>query len=291
MGQGFASQLAIGAGSGPTTGFEFNSCGVAKTVQHIDATGIRGTRSHMAARTRKGNESIGGPIDMSPSPEELAALLPWILGAVASGNTYALAETLPSRYVTVDKTEKVMAYDGCMVNKATFSASEGTEMKLALEVVGKTETPANAGSLTGVTYQGTEPLLFTDSVLTILSVARSVKEWSLTIDNQLAVEFYNSTTATRIVPQDRLITFNASVPYFGNTDLYDIAIAGDPTTLVLTAGGYVLTFAFAALQYPQQALTVQGKTELMLPLQGTARATISGGTITRELITTLDSTP
>lgn len=288
MSQGYQTSLGIDSANPVTKGFEFDNCTLGKTGEIIDSSGMRGTRSHFAARTREGNQTIQGTIELTPSPEELALLLPWILGANASGTTYALADTLPSRFVTVDKGAKVKTYAGCVVNKATFSGSSGMPIKLSLDVVGKTETVANAGTFPAVTYQNTAPFMFAGSTLTLLSTARNVRDFTLVVDNMLEVQFYNSATASSITPKDRQVSFSCNVPYTSSeTDLYDQALAGSAATYALTYSNYSMTFSFATLQFPSISPPVPSRQELVLSLNGVARKVGS----TNELIVTLDSTP
>jgi len=226
---------------------------------------------------------------MYPSVQDYALLLPWILGAVASGTTFALAETLSDRYVCVDKGAKVFTYAGCVVNKAVFSGSDGAPVKLTLDIVGKTQTVSNSGTFPSVSYNTAGPFMFSEAALTLLGTSgRLVKSWSITIDNQLEVNFYNSRTASRIVPKDRSVTFSCANPFTADeTDLFDQALAGSAATLTLTYGAMSMEFAFATLQFPHADPQVSGRSEIGLALDGTARKAGS----TSELIVTLDSTP
>lgn len=288
MTQGYASAVGIEAATPISKGFEVRSCTLAKKAQIIDASGIRGSRSHRSERTRAGNYDVAGTIVFEPSPEDLALLLPWILGANASGTTFALAETLQTRRIVVDKGAKVYTYEGCVVSKAVFSGSEGQAMQLSVDVVGTTETEGNSGTLPSLTYTNTNPFMFAESVLTLVSASRNCKDWSVSIDNQLEVSFYNSQTATRIEPKDRMVEFSANVPFTSSeTDLYGQALLGSAATLVLAPSNYSLTFTFGKLQFPAEGVVIQGKQELLLALNGVARMTST----TPELAITLDSTP
>lgn len=288
MSQGFASKLGIDTANPTTAAFEFVSESLMKKGTIIDPSGIRGVRGHQSERTRTGNYTVSGQIEMYPSPEELALLLPWVLGAAASGTTFALAETVPSRYVQIDRVAKVMTYAGVYVNSATFSGSEGTPLKLTLDLIGQTETVGAAASFPSITAGTTPPLLFTDAVLTVLSSSRAMKDISITIDNQLNVAFNNTVTASRITAGDRNVRVDITTPYTSSeTALYEQALAGAAATAVFTNAGYSLSFAFATLQFPDQTPTVGGKNEIPLKLSGVARRV----TTTQELIVTLDSTP
>ena len=183
----------------------------------------------------------------------------------------------------------MFSYAGCYVNKAAFSGSEGQAVKLSLDLVGQTETVGNSGTFPSLTYQNTAPFPFAASVLTLQGSARSVKDWSVSVDNMLEVSFYNSVTATRITPKDRVVSFSCNCPYTSSeTDLYDQALAGSTgSTLALSYSNYSMTFTFATLQFPAQSPQVPGRSELGLSLSGVARKVGS----TSELVVTLDSTP
>src|SRR5580658_1278795 len=75
--------------------YDFNSESLTQHVPLVLGDGISGTRSRLSSRVRQGVFDVGGSITLEPTPVELANLLPRILGAAGSGNTFALAETLP----------------------------------------------------------------------------------------------------------------------------------------------------------------------------------------------------
>lgn len=290
MSQGYQSSLGIDSANPVTKGFEFTACSLGKRGTIIDASGLRGSASHRSERTRTGNYRVQGTIEMQPSPEELALLLPWAFGTPASGNVYALADALASRYVTVDKVAKVFTYAGCCVDRVTFKGSEGQAMNLSLDVIGQTETVGNAGSFPSVTFQNAPPFIHSEAVLTLQGSSRPVKEWTLSIDNDLETMFYNSVSASRIARRDRIVTFECTNPFTAaEVDLYNQALAGAAASLVLVQAGtnYSLSFAFATLQFPDQSPVVNGRQEIPLRLSGVARMV---GT-TKELIATLVSAP
>lgn len=286
---GYVGKLGISASNPVDQQFDFISESVMKRGTNIDHLGLRGTRSHSSERVRSSNFSVGGTISMQPCPEELALLLPWILGANASGTTFALAETLPSRYVTIDRGAKVFTYAGCKVARATFTASEGSPLSLDLEIVGTTETVGNSGTFPSLTPNDTPPFMFHDAVASLVSSSRSFKSFRCVVDNGLLVAYNNSQSASFIEAGDRVVSVDMTTPYSSSeTDLYGQAVAGAAATVTFTNGNYSCAFAFAALQVPDNSPTITTKNgEVVLSLSGIARRT----TATRELIVTLDSTP
>lgn len=272
MAMGFASQLALDTASPVAHGYEFESCSITLSGSIVDSSGIRGTRSRFSERTRAGNQQVGGTIELYPSAEDLANLLPLVLGGTASSGTYPLGEALTPFTVVHDKVAKVLTYAGCVVNRATFSGSEGQAVKLSLDVIGKTETIGAAGTFPSVSFNADPPYMFTDSLLTMQAAARSVKQWTLTIDNMVEALFYNSQTATLLLAKDRAVTLDCTNPFTASdTDLYNQALAGAAATLALANGDKTLTFSFATLQVPPQGPTVGGRQEIPLELSAVAR--------------------
>jgi hypothetical protein len=277
----------------PTTqAFEVLSCDLKASGSHHDPSGLRGIRDHQSERVRGGNTAVRGTIEMEPSPEEWALLLPWILGGTPVGTSFPIADVLSSRFVQVDRVAKVHTYASVYVNSATIRGSEGLPVSLSLDLIGTTETEGNAGTFPAITPLNTPPFMFAEGVLTLLSSARSFQDFTLTINNALDVKFFNSPTATRIRPTDRIVTFDAMVPYDTvNADLYNQAVAGAAATLVFTPpaphAGYSMTVTFGTLQFPHETPTISGRSELMLPLRGVARRLST----TPSIAFTLDSTP
>lgn len=266
--------------------YEFVSESLRKQGEILDTSGIRGTRSHVAERTREGSDTVSGSITMHVSPAMLDALLPRILGAPENLDVFDLAETIPEFHIMIDRVAKVFTYEGCRVSKATFKGAAGGLIELVLDVVGKTETVGNAGTFPVLSMPVDPPYVFSDGVLTLQAAQRTFMDFELTIDNALKSRFANSRTATDISPEDRVATFRCTNPFTADeADLYGQALAGAAASLVFTNGSYSTTFSFAALQFPDQSPVVGGKGEIPLQLEGIARKTGA----TAELTVTHDS--
>jgi len=284
-----AAGTAIGS---VTEAYEFMSESLKANKTFLDLSGIRGTRSHPKERCRVGTYSVTGPISFQPTPEEMANLLPRILGAAPSGTTFAVAEDLPEFDVFIDRITKVFTYAGCKCISANFKGSSGSPLTLDMNIVGKTETISNAGTAIGSSLVPglTAPYVFMDGVLTLSGDTREFKDFDLMIDNVADTSrFMNSLTLTDIPILDRKVTLTVTVPYTtDNADLYDQALAGAAGTLVFTNGNYSTTFTFANLKATSQATpTVNAKQELMLGLNLTAYMSST----TKEIVVTHDSTP
>jgi hypothetical protein len=287
---GWASRLSMGATGTAVGSFteahEIISESLKKTGTILDTNGIRGTRSHASERTAAGTYTIAGQIVYEISPLILDLMLPRILGANASGTTFALADTLPEFDVLIDRGASRFIYGNCTVNKATFTGASGGLIRMTLDITGKTET-LSATAFPTITAPVDPPYVFHQGVLTLVGSARSFASFETTIDNVLSAKFYNSQSATNINPTDRIVSFKCETPYTSSeADLYNQALLGSAASLAITNGNRSLTFTYGKLQFPDMSPVIPGKGEIPLMLDGIARMTST----TRELVVTNDST-
>jgi hypothetical protein len=268
--------------------YEFLTESIAKSATHLDTDGIRGTRSHSKEVVREGIYTVAGTITMNPSPADLDLLLPRILGAAASGDTFALAETLPAFGVLVDRVAERFQYTDCYVNRATFRSQAGGLLELSLDILGKTEVKGTSyPSITLGVTAADAPFVHQDAVVTLAAGAEECLSIEIVIDNVLDARFANSQTAGSITPQDRIITCNLVMPYTSDeTSLYSQAVGGIAATIKYTNGDISTLFTFGILQTPDNSPTVPGKSEITLPLAMVAR---KSGT-TEALVVTNDAT-
>lgn len=298
--QGVAARFCTEPGSAPHTfdassePFEFLSENVAKHASLFNPNGIRGTRSPCYSRTRKGPYSVAGQVRMNVSPADLAIWLPRIMGANASGNTFALAETLPAFGCLFNRVAQTFQYTDCYVDKAVFRGHASTSgaspplIEMTLDILGTTEAlgtsfPAVTLDCTSIAYQ---PFIFSDGVVTLAATSRPIMNFLLLIDNHLDARFTNSITATSITPLNRTVALRTTNPFTADElDLYDQAAAGAAGSLVFTNGAVSTTFTFAKLQVPARSPVVMGKQEVPLYLD-----MISREAGTKELVVTNDST-
>lgn len=268
-----------------TEAMEFVSESVQKKGTILDTNGIRGTRSHASERTQAGTYEIAGTISLHPTPAVLDNLLPRILGADESTDTFALADTLPEFDLLIERAAKRFVYGNCKVNKATFKGKSGELVMLDLEIWCQTET-VNATAFPAISAPTDPPYVFHQGALTLVSSARDFFDFELTIDNVLERRYSNSQSANSIMPTDRIVTLKATTPYTSaEVDLYNQTLLGSAATLILTNSGYSTTFTLGKVQFPDMSPVVGGKGEIPLTLEGIARMTGS----TRELVVTHDS--
>lgn len=272
-------------------GYEFISEQLAMKTQLIEPNGIRGTRSHVKERVRAGLQQIGGPVVLQPSAAELAILLPRILGAVASGTTFALAETVPQFTIGIDRVAKVFTYSGCAVDQATFRSQSGQALELQMAIEAESESIGNAGTFPAISIGTDPPFVFSDAVLVIGGTTYEFGSFECSINNMLKKDrFMNSTTRSDLPAMDRKVGLRLGLPYTSDTtSLYTTAVTGAAATVTFTNGALSMLFTFANLITPPNGAPAIGNSrdEIMLNLEGDSR--MSGST--RELVITLDSTP
>ncbi len=278
--------LPFGSGATP---IELQSESIAKTNTLLNTQGFYGTRSKHKERSRIGPTSVGGQLSFEMSPAVMVFFWPMILGADASGTTFALAEAMQSFQLQIDRVTKVYNYTGMVVNKATLKGSSGGFVNVTLDLIGEDEEVADAGTGQSLTVPIDPPFIFEDAVVTIGGTAYNVFDFELSVDNKMSARMVNSLTAESIRPQDlREVMFNISTPY-GATEhaLYSPGITSAAATLVITNGNYSTTLTMPALQAPTQSPVTPGKGEVPLRLNYQAMMTST----TKEVVITHDSTP
>lgn len=267
----------------------FDSETLSAAYEIVSENGITGSRSQKAERVREGAGTISGQINLSFTPTSFAFFLEYALGASPSGTTFALAETLPTFVLCIDKKAKVITYTGCTISKMTLKGSKGSPMiKATLDVVATGASVGNAGTFPSLTMPTDPPYMFWDGVLTVQSASRQHSDIEIVIDNACQPNESNSQLPTEYNPTDRIVTVNGTCP-FNSTEiaLFDQAVAGASGTYVLTNGNYSSTFTFGNLKAKRNHPGVPGKTA-RVPLQLEMQAFMTGST--RELVVTHDST-
>lgn len=271
--------------------FEFRSESIRMEQTFLSTEGIRGTRSPNADRARFGVKPIGGQLVMEPNPLELDIWLKWIMGNAKDGNDFRFADRLPEFKLKIDRGAKVFAYRFCKVSRATFRASNGGPLQLAVDILAQTEEVANAGTFDAGDPPVGAPYALFDCVLNILAANREVQDFELIIDNKLKADrFNNSQTRTDIPETGREVLVNLTVPYDSTqADLYAQAEAGAAAGAAFTNGGVVLTFTMPNIKFPSRSPVVAGMDPVLLEMRG--RTFRPNGDADRELVISNDSVP
>jgi hypothetical protein len=301
--QGAMSQLAIEPGSVTHTfdasseRYEFLHETLQDTPTRVRSNGINGTRSRKTERTRVGTYLQSGGIAFNPDPVFLDNWLPRILGATASGTTFAVSESLPDFGILIDRVTGTFQYNGCKVNTAIFSGSRNAEAQepqpIQVDIspmwtgYADSDTSPAASAFPTIalaTAANTYPYVFEEGVLVFNGTEYEFKKFQLVIHNFLQPRWVNSRRPTRLCPGDRLVQLQCLLPYdlaFAVTNK-EATLSG---SLKFTNGAMSCLFSFAGLEFANPGPNVRGKTEIDVPVVARA-ATV---TTTKEIIVTNDS--
>jgi hypothetical protein len=280
--------------SGSDPMFEFFSENVKRKRKIGVPNTIRGTRSKYSSRARLAPYVYAGRIQMPVNAGDLAILLPWILGADASGTTFGLAESLQAFSAIFHRVTETYEYQDLVIDKALLygRAGEGDEpdfMALSMDVLGKARATAVSFPASALAHTAQyNPYVFQDSVFTLHSATREVKEMWLLVDNHVRPRYVNSLSPTALCPSDRDVFLRIRVPYdSGNSNLVDTTVAGAAGTLAITNGAVSTSIAFTNLKNSFDDPTIAGLREI----EGIFDfASYHNGT-DAEIIITNDSTP
>lgn len=233
----------------------FRNFGLRSVTSYAKDDGSNGTLWSNTQDYQIDKTVVNGPIDLVPRPNDLRWLLPLITGGTFSTNDIKPAPSCPFFRVGRNDTilSKQFVYQDCVVGNATLSSNDGTNGLLALSMnieAAQMARSSNSGWPSGMSLSTQQPFVHRQSVLTLNSVARRIKDVSVTFDNQLMTdEFYNSRYRTDFPQDGQLITLTHTSP-FDTADeeaLLDLT-AGVSATLVYTSGGMSLTFTFPCLR-------------------------------------------
>lgn len=288
--QGFATQLGIGAASPVDVRLNFQSASLKAMEERNWRGGIRGRISRDVTLVNDGLVRVDGDIVLNPTVAEFAAVAPWMLGATPTGTAYPLGTTLAEKYVAVDLVEKVVEYSGLKVVEWRLSGSTGSALQLTLVLAGKNYTVGNAGTMPSLSFDSTTRIPEHFNCVGIVNgVTVQFSAIELVCRNISDLErFLNSQTRTDIALQDREITVSLSPPWGGNAALFDLSSAGVAVSATWTVGNTSIAAAMPKVVFDPVLPDVPGKTELFLPLRGTA---FSNGTANDELAFTIDPNP
>ena len=291
---GYKSTMAMNFVGGNTTNFnssslrlEFLSHDIKESIELEQDEGLRGTRTRNAERVALGNVKVAGSVTLEPTPIELNALLPFILGSAATAGAFTPSETLPDLYLMIDQVNEVNTLL-VRVNKATFTGEPGKKLKLKLDLVGKTLFQAAAGSFPASIPPvdlSARPYMFWDSGsgITIAGTQYAFDKFELAIDHKITPTYMQGQYATDLEPTDRQVTLSIQTRYTSTEAILFAAIrSGMPqsASLAFTNGTSTLGFTFGKLLGTSESVTIPGRQHLRLPLKYQAY----GIGTTRELI-------
>lgn len=258
---------------------EFLSETITQQIPVLNSAGIRGTRAQASERNRRGNETVSGTIEFEASRALLDVLLPAALGEDEEANVFEVAESLPSLCFLIDK-----GFDICLVSNAkigtlTITGEQSQLVRVSVNIEAESITWGQDWPESSPAPDITKPYFFSDaSDVTLASSARKIFSFEVTVDNALVTDqFANQLTRAGLInASDRIVTCNLTLPgTTGNSALQNQAVTGAAVSIVLTnaaEASSVLTIALGRVAFEAGALTVGTKGQLVLPLNGVARA-------------------
>lgn len=295
---GTLGRLGIGASSPVDYCLDFKSAPFGAKQESMNGNGVRGTLQHTVERVRAGLIRVDGTVDLTPQAADYHRLWPWVLGGAAvtisgTNKRYNEAETAVERYLTIDKHQKVMTYDGVVVNQATLTASQGEFLDMNLDLVGKTETVGNAGTFPGIYADvTTNPFIMSHLTLSVNSTTVTAKTFEVTVNNNVDKDrYFNSNTLSKAIWLDREVRFKTQLPYGDFTALYNTgAETGIAVLATFQIGSVVMTVSMQKVVFEPVTPPVEGRREVMLDLEGRAYRSGTQTDATKDqIIVTLDT--
>lgn len=269
---GTFDKVWLSADDATYTAFEFlegTTLGVQE--QFMDTNGIRGTRQHSAARVRRTQRFVSGNINTAPSASELDLFLPWILGANESTDVFALAETVPARYIKTYRDGTKHLYNGVKVDRATFSASEGGPLQLSMALMGVDEATDGDATESDTIDDDAGPYVISDCVASVGGTEYQFRSIQIDIANALEMKFNNSVTPTAIHATDLQVQVALSLPYGDASALYGSAVTGVSVVATFTNGARSIAINLAGVAAPKTQLPIGQRAARDLSWVGVAR--------------------
>lgn len=266
----------------------------------VDTNALRGTLSNFANRERITHYNVAPSLEMNPTALELARLLDWTMGGAPSGAgtiTYPLGNGVRKLTAMYDDNNTVWHYDELAVSNFSIrSSANDPALTASLNLLGKQCTPGATfpvGLASSFVDSTTVPFQHTDTSGAVMVNSTATLADSIELDFDMGLDperFFNAQYLTEFVKRDRRLGVRLTYPYGEYPSLYNAASAegvGIPFVVTYTKGGIALTFTYPSVIFPRTPVEIQGRTEVMHQLNGTAYRTNASEAV----VVTLDSTP
>lgn len=294
---GLAKETSYGTAVAATRFYLPESEGLKAETQPIQYRSFN-TIVQLSAMRRQVVRGAGGPFRAPVTHKGMGLLLQQIFGSSVSAQvgatieytqTHTLDEAAGGRgvHATVqvgrsqsDGTVTPFTYDGCVAQEATFSCDENGFLMLDVTWACRYETTSGAGAFalqTASYATANPPFAWDQAVVTLNSVSRVSKKWSLALKRALDVERYGLGSTTRREPLlagEWAVTGELDVEFENLTD-YTAYIAGTPwpltvtftsADLILAATPFKITFTLPAVVFSGDTPTVGGEGLIRQPL-------------------------
>lgn len=238
-----------------------------------------------------------GAVVLRPRADDLAAILPLLLGAAGSGGVYEPDVLCDYFRLMASKSISLFTHTNCKTNSFTFSSSSGSpllQLEWNIESTKFAKGSVN-GFPSGINFSTGPLFVHSRSTITIDGDEYDVDDIQIAGNNNLATDiYYNSQTRTDLAPGNMVYTFTHTSPFdtAGDVSLLDLgasSVAASVEYVGGAAGDYSLLFEFPALHAPVATpITPAGNTPVRYEgLQWTARTVGTGSGLEKPIKITL----
>lgn len=304
---GFAAESTYGTFTAPTRFLELNSSAVKYERERIESQGIRAGR-RILHRWAPGVQRVAGDVEFEMAPQGFALLWVHALGAVSTSGSNPYTHTITpgdlsgkSLSLQIGKPDiggvvRSFSYLGCKISGVEVSAAVNEYAMMNVSFYGNhLDTAQTLGTATYPT--GLTPFDFTKGSVTLAGSGFDVKEFTLNIDNGLAVDrhFIRTTTPERskepLESSRREITGSMTADFTDLTALNRF-INGTEASLVLTfnAGASAQTTFTMNVRFDGEDPEL-GQELLEQPLQFKALSSTSDAAALQVVVINTDTTP
>lgn len=271
-----------------------------KTKRALQYTGaITGALSRFSRGVRESSYLSQGTIAVQPSPAQLTTWLPRIFGGPLAGTNVALSDNPPEFDCLVYRENGIFQYTDAVVAQAvlrgrTSNGGKSLEfMELLINVVGKAEL------INAVTWPSPEPALgatvdylpytFWESELTLNGIEVEYEAFTMVVNNNVDVRFYNKNVAQCIRATGRDIEMMVQAPFTCDnlTEALSLNTTQGTGQFKLESGNMSTTFDFPAIRNTFESPTIPGKQTVPLKF-GLEAYSVAGND---EVTITHDATP
>jgi Phage tail tube protein len=305
---GLAEEVTYGTYVAPARYLEFNTENVNYERERIESAGIRAGR-RVLHRWAQGIQRVQGRIVMECAPQGNALLWKHILGSISTSGTNPYTHTatpgdLSGKSLTlqigrpdIGGTVRSFSYLGCKIASAELACSLNQWAMLTLNVYGAHEDTTQ--TLGTASYPATyTPFTFTAGSLQIAAANYDVQEFSMSIDNGLALNrhFIRATTPER--PKEPLEANRRAITGTITSDFIDLTaynrfVNGTEAAMVLTfnSGAAAQLTVTLNVRYDGETPDIGGAELVGQSLPWKALSSTSDAAAVTVAITNADTTP
>lgn len=249
----------------------YETLGTKRLLQYTGA--ITGSLSRFSGGVREKSYLSQGTIAVQPSPAQLTTWLPRIFGGPLVGTNVALSDNPPEFDVLVYRENGIFQYTDAVVAQAvlrgrTANGGKSLEfMELLINVVGKAEQINQVAWPVPEPALGTTedylPYMFFESELTLNGIEVEYEAFSMVVNNNVDVRFYNKNVAQCIRSTGRDIEMMVQAPFTCDNLTEALSLnttSGTGQFKLETATANMSTIiAFPALRNTFETPTIPGK--------------------------------